>query len=356
MPFASPRFPSPGGRYANGRARGNAMRRGAVGVAAIIGFAAPAGGAELLVGPQAPFALPSAAAAAARPGDTVRIAPGTYYDCAVWRADRLLIEGAGAATRITDRICQGKAVFVVAADGVVIRGLALARARSLDGNAAAIRAEGRDLVLRDVLIEDSQDGVFATGAREGATLRIEDSVFRATGAAPGAPPSAAIRAGPLAALILRATTIEPGQGMAAILSRARLTDIAGSRIAAVAGGSHATIQAEGALRVADSTIAPGAGPRGRRAAILALPGDGGAGDLAVTGTRLDGDGVLLLNWSGRATRLERNLVPAGSTEATRSGAWWSALRRLARRAIDGGIALVRSVGAWLRDAVAQAGR
>jgi hypothetical protein len=47
------------------------------------------------VGPGRPFGLPSAAAAAAQPGDVIRIAPGTYEDCAVWRADGVIIEGEG---------------------------------------------------------------------------------------------------------------------------------------------------------------------------------------------------------------------------------------------------------------------
>src|SRR4029079_2926598 len=44
------------------------------------------------VGPGRAFHTPSAAAAAARQGDVIRIAPGTYEDCAVWRANGLVIE------------------------------------------------------------------------------------------------------------------------------------------------------------------------------------------------------------------------------------------------------------------------
>ena len=130
---------------------------------------APGFAAELVVGvgPGASFRLPSAAAAAARPGDTIRILPGTYYDCAVWRADDITIEGSGEATRITDRICQGKAIFVVTGRNVRIRNLVLARARHLDGHGAAIRAEGRNLSLDGVLIEDNQDGIFAPGLAGG---------------------------------------------------------------------------------------------------------------------------------------------------------------------------------------------
>ena len=92
------------------------------------------------VGPGAAFRLPSAAAAAP-PGDTIRILPGTYYDCAVWQGDDLTIKGSGEATRITDRICQGKAIFVVTGRNVRIRNLAVVRARHLDGHGA--RRSGR---------------------------------------------------------------------------------------------------------------------------------------------------------------------------------------------------------------------
>ena len=192
---------------------------------------APGFAAELVVGvgPGAAFRLPSAAAAAARPGDTIRILPGTYYDCAVWRADDLTIEGSGEATRITDRICEGKAIFVVTGRNVRIRNLALARARHLDGHGAAIRAEGRNLSLDGVLIENNQDGIFAPGLA-GGMLRIERSTFRSNGAMPGSTPSAAVRAGSLDALLIRDTVFEDGQGKAAILSGASWTALEGCRI------------------------------------------------------------------------------------------------------------------------------
>ena len=71
------------------------------------------GAAENLdVGPGRAFHTPSAAAAAARQGDVIRIAPGTYEDCAVWRADGLVIEGEDAErVVIGNRTCLGKGVF-----------------------------------------------------------------------------------------------------------------------------------------------------------------------------------------------------------------------------------------------------
>src|SRR5690349_20598790 len=63
-----------------------------------LGCAAPllseaAAAKTLEVGKQREFKTPSAAIAAAAPGDTIKIDPGEYFDCAVVNASRLTIEG-----------------------------------------------------------------------------------------------------------------------------------------------------------------------------------------------------------------------------------------------------------------------
>ena len=60
---------------------------------ALLFLALPAGARTLEVGPGKQFAQPSQAAAAAQDGDRVVIAPGQYFDCAVWRQNNLIIEG-----------------------------------------------------------------------------------------------------------------------------------------------------------------------------------------------------------------------------------------------------------------------
>jgi hypothetical protein len=55
----------------------------------------PALAATLEVGPGKTYTQPSAAAAAAHDGDRIVIAAGSYFDCAVWKANTLTIEGAG---------------------------------------------------------------------------------------------------------------------------------------------------------------------------------------------------------------------------------------------------------------------
>ena len=292
----------------------------------------PAFAADLVVGdgPGTAFRLPSAAAAAARPGDTIRILPGTYYDCAVWHADDLIIEGSGEATRITDRICQGKAIFVVTGRNVRIRNLALARARNLNGHGAAIRAEGRNLSLDGVLIEDNQDGILAPGLA-GGVLRIERSTFRSNGAMPGSTPSAAVRAGRLDALLIRDTVFEDGKGKASILSGAGWTGLEGCRIGGGTRLEGAAVMVEGGLRAVRNRVEVGSGPRGYRAGILALPSDS-AQPLVVTGNQLEGNGLLLLNWSGQDMRLADNRMPPDAREASSAGAWLFTLQQWLRSA------------------------
>ena len=128
------------------------MKRRATAAGLLLGaltLAAPAGAEILQVGPGLAYATPSAAARIARAGDTIRIAPGLYHDCAVWRANDLLIEGAGPGVVLRGKTCQGKAIFVITGDRVTVRGIRFEQARVPDGNGAGIRASGRDLSVID---------------------------------------------------------------------------------------------------------------------------------------------------------------------------------------------------------------
>ncbi len=155
---------------------------GAVALLALI-LATPALARTLEVGPGRAYALPSEAAAAARDGDRVVIAPGEYFDCAVWRQSDLTIEGLpgeAARTVITDKPCQGKALFVIPGDRVTVRGLTLQRARVPDANGAGIRAEGRDLTVERVRFLDNQNGILAASQPQGALI-VRDSEFLRNG-------------------------------------------------------------------------------------------------------------------------------------------------------------------------------
>jgi Right handed beta helix region len=132
--------------------------------------------ATLQVGPGKQYDKPSAAIAAARPGDTVDIAPGQYYDCVDIRQDNLTIEGAGPGTVLTDTTCAGKAILIIDGNNITIRNLTLQRARVPDANGAGIRAEGGDLTVDHVHFLNNQNGILSAPNPK-ANIRIIDSEF-----------------------------------------------------------------------------------------------------------------------------------------------------------------------------------
>ena len=141
----------------------------------------PATARVLEVGPGRAFEKPSAAAAAAGPGDTIRISKGEFFDCMTLRAPGISVEGAGPDTVLTDAVCAGKALIIAAADNITVRDLTLTRARVPDGNGAGIRAEGGNLLVERVRFVDNQDGILSAPL-PGSTITVRDSLFDRNGA------------------------------------------------------------------------------------------------------------------------------------------------------------------------------
>lgn len=147
---------------------------------ALLAASAPAAARTLDVGPGQPFARPSAAIAAAADGDTVRIAPGQYVDCASVLRNDLTIEGTGPGVVLTDKTCAGKGLLVISGRNVTIRNLTLQRARVPDRNGAGIRAEGGDLTVENTIFLDNENGILA-GENQTATIRVTGSTFIGNG-------------------------------------------------------------------------------------------------------------------------------------------------------------------------------
>jgi parallel beta helix pectate lyase-like protein len=136
--------------------------------------------ATLGVGPDKAYKTPSAAAAAAKDGDHIDIAPGEYFDCAVWRANNIVIEGTAPGVVITDKTCMGKGLFVIVGNDITVRNLTLARARVPDMNGAGIRQEGRNLTVDGVKFIDNQNGILGA-AEPDSTVIIRNSDFEQNG-------------------------------------------------------------------------------------------------------------------------------------------------------------------------------
>ena len=142
--------------------------------------ATPIAARVLDVGPHHALRLPSQAATLARAGDTIRIEPGEYTDCAVWRAPRLTIEASGNGATLTGRSCQGKGIFIIQGDDTTVQNLSFVRAAVPDRNGAGIRDEATNLTIVHSRFIDNENGILA-GSGAGGTIRILDSEFRGNG-------------------------------------------------------------------------------------------------------------------------------------------------------------------------------
>jgi hypothetical protein len=134
----------------------------------------------LLVGSDQELKLPSAAAAVARADDKIIIDPGEYFDCAIWNANGLTIEGKGDGVIMTDRACAGKGLFVIEGNDITIRNITFTRARVPDGNGAGIRAEGVNLRIEHCRFVNNENGILSNPSPK-STIVIIDSEFSRNG-------------------------------------------------------------------------------------------------------------------------------------------------------------------------------
>lgn len=144
----------------------------------------PLPGARVLqVGRGGPLPTLSAAAAVARDGDVIEVAPGDYVgDVAVWRQSDLVIEGLRKRPRLIadGRSAEDKAIFVVRGDRVRISNLEFRGARVRDGNGAGIRQEGRSLSITECSFIDNENGILC-GNDPSMELSIVASSFLENG-------------------------------------------------------------------------------------------------------------------------------------------------------------------------------
>lgn len=225
----------------------------------------------LEVGPGKTYRTPSEAAAVAADGDRIVVAPGEYSDCAVLRANNLVIEGtdpAGTAV-MAGKTCQGKAILVASGAGITVRNLTLSGARVPDGNGAGIRSEGSSLTVEHVHFIDNQDGILG-GAIAGGTLVVRDSEFVRNGACLGAC-AHGIYAGHIALLRVERSRFFETREAHHIKSRAARTEIVDCDIADGAEGTSSyliEIPNGGSVVVRGSKLEKGPKSENTTAAIM----------------------------------------------------------------------------------------
>ena len=266
----------------------------------------PGGSATLEVGPSKTYKTPSAAAAVAKNGDQIKIEPGQYFDCAVWNADDLVIEGTGPGVVITDKTCMGKGLFVVEGNNTTVRNLTLTRARVPDMNGAGIRLDKGNLTVDTVKFIDNQNGIM--GGVPGTTVTIRNSDFDRNGTCAGAC-AHGIYIGDVDLVRVENSRFSNTRQAHSIKSRAKRTEVIGCTIAdGPDGTSSYLIEAPngGALIVRDTTLEKGPKSENHKAAI-AIGAEGvthPTPEITITNNNFRNDGNYETNlvWNLTATR------------------------------------------------------
>ena len=287
--------------------------------------------------------LPSQAASAAHDADTVLIDPGEYFDCAVWPQNTLTIAGAAPGVVITDKPCEGKALFVLRGTGTTVRDLTLARARVPDGNGAGIRAEGANLTVTRVAFINNQAGLLANGVA-GSVVTVSDSVFTQNGGCGPARCVASLQVGAVAQLRLTDTRFSDAKGGDLVVSQAARTELSGDVLAdGEAGASRFLLDIpSGAEVVSVQGSRFEKGPHSERPDVAVMLGEGSGfapgATLRFAGNTLEnhtGQSVrFILNWSAENPVLAGNVVGANDTELSSGGLWWHRARAAASGAKD----------------------
>jgi len=115
---------------------------------------------------------------------TILIAPGTYEQCAVQNAGRIAYVAREPGTAIFDGVaCEGKGALVLGGRSARVEGLVFQNIRVPDANGAGIRLEAGDLIVRESLFRDGENGILVANDHRG-TVRIEQSTFSGLGQCP----------------------------------------------------------------------------------------------------------------------------------------------------------------------------
>ena len=284
---------------------------------AALALAMQAAARDLTVGAGRAYATPSAAVAAAGPGDRILIYPGHYFDCAVLAIDHLTIEGVGdpAAVVLTDKTCQGKALLVVGGQDTTVANLTLTRARVPDGNGAGIRAEGGNLTVQGVRFVNNQDGILTIDTAP-MTLTVRDSLFDHNGVC-GAACSHAIYAGHIVQLTVEHSVFRDTRDGHDIKSRARRTVVTGCDIADGPEGTASylvELPNGGTLVMRGNTLEKGPHSGNHTAAVaIGMEGvDQPTDEITVEGNRFTNDGdyhtALVNNVTATEATLRHNVL------------------------------------------------
>lgn len=112
---------------------------------------------------------------------TILIAPGVYHQCTIQSGGVITFKAVRPGTAIFEgTTCEGKAAFVLRGQGSTVDGVVFRGMRVGDGNGAGIRTEIGDLVVRNAMFLDSQEGILG-GHPSAQKITIDGSTFAGLG-------------------------------------------------------------------------------------------------------------------------------------------------------------------------------
>jgi hypothetical protein len=112
---------------------------------------------------------------------TIRIAPGRYEECITQDGGAIRYVAERPGTAVFDTVtCEGKAAFVLRGRSAHVEGIVFQNMQVPDRNGAGIRIEAGELVVRESLFRNSEQGILGS-LDHNAPVRIEHSTFSGLG-------------------------------------------------------------------------------------------------------------------------------------------------------------------------------
>ncbi len=277
--------------------------------------------ATLTVGSNRQYSRIADAVAAARDGDVVAVQAGTYVnDFATVTAKISLIAVDGVARMVATTPPSNRKAILVATTDLTVDGFAFSGAQVPDQNGAGIRYEGGNLVVRNSLFANNQEGILAASDPNG-TILIQNSEFDRNGSGDG-------RSHGLYVNVVRQLTIENSYFHDALVgheikSRALSTSITGSRIFDNATGtaSYSIDLPNGGVGLIENNVIE-QGPQSQNPHMIAFGAEGSlhaATGLTVRSNTIVNDrstGAAVYNFTGTPVTFANNSVwGVGATPA-----------------------------------------
>jgi hypothetical protein len=173
--------------------------------------------------------LGAAVAAIGGGNGTILIAPGTYRMCAVQNEGRVAYVAREPGSVVFDGVaCEGKAALVLGGASARVEGLTFQNIRVEDNNGAGIRLESGDLLVRESLFRDGENGILVANDNRG-TIRVDQSTFSGLGGCPeDSGCSHSIYNSGTGALIVTRSRFERGTGGHYVKSRGERIEVSDS--------------------------------------------------------------------------------------------------------------------------------